>query len=516
MKQMNDGNMVLGIELGSTRIKAVLLNEKREPVATGSFEWESRYENGFWTYPLSLAEEGVRAAYRDLIRDLGRPLETLGAIGISGMMHGYLPFDQEGNLLTPFRTWQNTTTGQASKELTELFGFHIPERWCAAHYYQAMLNGEPHVPKVRFLTTLAGYLHWKLTGRKAAGLGEASGIFPVDPATKDYDENMLEQFRTLTGKDIRPLLPEALPAGTEGGRLSAEGARFLDPSGALKPGVPAAPCEGDAATGLVATNSVRAGTGNVSAGTSAFAMFVADHPLGVHPEVDMLLTPDGSPVAMVHAANCTNDLNAWVGLLSEFAELTGNPAGKGELFEKLFRKAMEAEPDAGGLLSYNCISGEHMLELPEGRPVFLRTAGGRLTLANFMRAHLMSALAVLKTGTDFLRETEQIRVDRIFAHGGFFKTPLVGQRLLASALQVPVSLLRTAGEGGPYGMALLADYMIRKEKGETLSDYLDNKVFRDAETVTVQPDPEDAAGFLSYMERYRKALPVERTAAEVL
>jgi len=511
---------VLGIELGSTRIKAVLIDQQHRPIASGDYEWENRLVNGIWTYSMESVHTGLRACVKalkaDLKEEFGVDLTTVGAIGVSAMMHGYLPFDKDGKQLAEFRTWRNTITGQAAEKLTALFGFNIPQRWSIAHLYQAMLNGEAHVKDIAYLTTLAGYIHWKLTGQKVMGVGEASGMFPIDSKACDYDATMLQKFLDLTGLDLRTVLPKVLPAGACGGRLTEAGARFLDPDGTLQSGIPVAPCEGDAGTGMTATNSVRVRTGNVSAGTSDFAMIVADHPLGVHREIDMVTTPDGLPVAMVHCNNCTSDINAWVNLFGEFARLMGLDVNRGELFTKLFQKALSGEPDCGGLLSYNYFSGEGVTDLDEGRPIFVRSPSARFTLSNFMRTHLLSALATLKIGMDILTETEQVHIDRLYGHGGFFKTPEVGQRMLSAAVGVPVSVMKTAGEGGPYGMALLGAYMLWHEEGESLPDYLDNKVFADAQSSTITATQEDIDGFNAFLAQYRKALPLERLATEVL
>ena len=510
----------LGIELGSTRIKAVLIDEKHIPIASGDFEWENQLVDGIWTYSMDMVHTGVQSCFAALKADVrakfGAELDTVGAIGVSAMMHGYLPFDKDGKQLAEFRTWRNTITGEAAEKLTALFGFNIPQRWSIAHLYQAILNGEEHVKDIAYLTTLAGYIHWMLTGEKLMGVGEASGMFPIDSETLDYDEGMLHKFKTLTGVDLRSILPKVLPAGAKAGTLTEAGALFLDPTGAFKPDVPAAPCEGDAGTGMAATNSVRVRTGNVSAGTSDFAMIVTDKKLGVHREIDMVTTPDGLPVAMVHCNNCTSDINAWVNLLSEFCELMGVEANKGELFTKLFQKALEGEADCGGLLSYNYFSGEGVTDLDEGRPLFARMPNARFTLANFMRTHLLSALATLKIGLDILTRTEQVPIDKLYGHGGFFKTPEVGQRMLSAAVGAPVSVMETAGEGGPYGMALLAGYMLWKGEGETLPDYLDSKVFAGAEATTLMAEEKDTAGFNRFLERYKQALPMERKAAELL
>ena len=510
----------LGIELGSTRIKAVLIDENFLPIASGDYEWENQLVNGVWTYSMDAVHTGLRSCFAALKADVkekyGLELTELGAIGVSAMMHGFLPFDRDGRQLAEFRTWRNTITGEAAEKLTALFGFNIPQRWSIAHLYQAVLNGEEHVKDIAFLTTLAGYIHWRLTGEKLMGVGEASGMFPIDSQKLDYDENMVQKFRALSGIDLRAILPKVLPAGANAGKLTEAGALFLDPTGALRPGIPVAPCEGDAGTGMVATNSVRVRTGNVSAGTSDFAMIVTDKPLGVHREIDMVTTPDGLPVAMVHCNNCTSDINAWVGLFSEFCELMGMETNKGELFTKLFRIALEGDADCGGLLSYNYFSGEGVTDLDEGRPVFARTPDARFTLANFMRTHLLSALATLKIGLDILTQTERVEIDKLYGHGGFFKTPEVGQRMLSAAVGAPVSVMETAGEGGPYGMALLAAYMLWKDEGESLPDYLDGKVFAGASSSTLTADEADREGFTAFLERYRRALPVERCAVEVM
>ena len=511
---------VLGIELGSTRIKAVLIDQRHLPIAQGDHEWENQLVNGIWTYSMEAVHSGLQHCFANLKADVkakfGQELSTVGAIGVSAMMHGYLPFDKDGRQLAEFRTWRNTITGPAAEELTALFGFNIPQRWSIAHLYQAILNGEEHVKDIAFLTTLAGYIHWQLTGEKVMGVGEASGMFPIDSRKLDYDEDMLRKFQVLTGVQLRQILPRVLTAGESGGTLTESGARFLDPSGTLLPGIPVAPCEGDAGTGMAATNSVRPRTGNVSAGTSDFAMIVTEKPLGVHREIDMVTTPDGAPVAMVHCNNCTSDINAWVNLFAEYSELMGLPVNKGELFTKLFRKALEGDADCGGLMSFNYFSGEGVTDLDEGRPLFGRMPNAKFTLANFMRTHLLSALATLKIGLDILTQTEQVPIDKLYGHGGFFKTPGVGQRMLSAAVGAPVSVMETAGEGGPYGMALLCAYMLWKEEGESLADYLDNKVFAGTEASTLMAEPSDIAGFSVFLSRYRKALPLEKCATEVL
>lgn len=516
---------VLGIELGSTRIKAVLIDRDHKPIASGSHDWENRLADGVWTYSMEEIHRGIQSCYAALAEDVrvkfSQDLTEVGAIGISGMMHGYLPFDREGRQLAEFRTWRNTITSEAAAKLTERFGFNIPQRWSAAHLYQAILNGEEHLPKLDFLTTLAGYIHWRLTGKKVMGVGEASGMFPIDSGKLDFDEEMIGKFDALIaekgcGWRFRDVFPRVLAAGAEAGRLTEEGARFLDPSGKLKPGIPLAPPEGDAGTGMAATNSVRVRTGNVSAGTSDFAMVVVDKPLGVHREIDMVTTPAGAPVAMVHCNNCTSDINAWVNLFAEFAETIGAEIDRNTLYATLFRKALEGDGDCGGLLSYNYFSGEGVTDLDAGRPVFARMPDSRFTLANFMRTHLLSALATLKIGLDILTGEEMVQIDRLYGHGGYFKTPGVGQRLLSAAVGAPVSVMETAGEGGPYGMALLVAYRVWSEEGEALEDYLEEKVFAQAAVSELTADEGDIAGFAKFLSRYRRALPVERTAVETM
>ena len=511
----------LGIELGSTRIKAVLIDEKHIPVASGAFDWENQLVNGIWTYSMDTVKTGIKACYAALKKDVkdkfGVTLTKVGAIGVSAMMHGYLPFDKDMVQLAEFRTWRNTITGEAAEKLSALLGFNIPQRWSIAHLYQAILNGEGHVKDIAYLTTLAGCIHYLLTGEKVMGVGEASGMFPIDSAKIDYDAEMVKKFDSVSGMPwkLKEILPKVLPAGACGGYLTKEGALFLDEAGDLLPGISVAPCEGDAGTGMAATNSVRERTGNVSAGTSDFAMIVTDHPLGVHREIDMVTTPAGAPVAMVHCNNCTSDINAWVGLFGEFASAIGAEIGKGDLYTLLFKKAMEGDKDCGGLLSYNYFSGEGVTDLNEGRPLVLRKPDAKMTLANFMRMNLLSALATLKIGLDILTKKESVAIDKLYGHGGFFKTPGVGQTLLSAAVNAPVSCMETAGEGGPYGMALLAAYMLNREEGETLPDYLDNKVFAGAVSTTLMADESDIAGFNAFLTNYKAAFPVEKTAVEV-
>ncbi|MBQ8743108.1 MAG: FGGY-family carbohydrate kinase [Clostridia bacterium] len=516
---------VLGIELGSTRIKAVLLDSDHKVISSGSYSWENKLINGIWTYSMDEVHTGIRACYADLKRDFKEKhssvLKEVGAIGISGMMHGYLPFDKDSGLLAEFRTWRNTVTGRAAEELTSLFGFNIPQRWSIAHLYQAMLNGEDHISEIDSITTLAGYVHFRLTGERVMGIGEASGMFPIDSEIFDYDRAMLEKFDSLPlakklSKSLGDILPKVLVAGKAAGRLTPEGALFLDPDGDLLPGIPFCPPEGDAGTGMTATNSVAPYTGNVSAGTSDFAMIVVDRPLGVHREIDMVTTPSGLPVAMVHCNNCTSDINAWVNLFGEFARAAGLEINTGDLYTLLFKKALEGDADCGGLLSYNYFSGEGITDLDEGRPVFMRESVCSFTLANFMRTHLLSALATLKIGLDILTEQENIKIEKLYGHGGYFKTPEVGQRMLSAAVGSPVSVMETAGEGGPYGMALLASFMLRRSENERLEDFLENKVFACAVSHTVTADQRDIEGFERFLKKYASALEVEKAAIKAI
>ncbi|HSD85528.1 MAG TPA: FGGY-family carbohydrate kinase, partial [Anaerolineae bacterium] len=463
---IKSGKTALGIEFGSTRIKAVLIGEDHAPIASGSHEWENRYENGVWTYHLEDVWTGLQESYRNLSNEVlekyNIPLQTIGVIGFSGMMHGYLPFDQDGNLLAPFRTWRNTITGPAAEKLTALFQFNIPQRWSIAHLCQAIVNKEPHVKDIHFQTTLAGYVHWKLTGQKALGIGEASGMFPIDSTTNDYDKRMIGLFNEWLAAEkiawkLEDILPQVLVAGDAAGVLSEAGAKLLDPTGQLKAGIPLCPPEGDAGTGMVATNSVAERTGNVSAGTSVFAMIVLEKALSrLYPEIDMVTTPAGKPVAMVHSNNCTSDLNAWIELFHEFTGVLGVEVNQARLFEVLYQQALTGEADAGGLLAYNYFSGEHITHLEEGRPLFVRTPESHFTLANFMRTHLFSSLGALRIGLDILFVREQVKIDQILGHGGFFKTKEVGQKIMAAAMNVSVSVMETAGEGGAWGIALLA------------------------------------------------------------
>ncbi|MGC9467237.1 MAG: xylulokinase [Anaerolineae bacterium] len=525
-KAIEGGKTSLGIEFGSTRIKAVLIGEDHAPIASGSYEWENRYEDGIWTYSLEDVWTGLQESYRALRIEVSETynvsLRTIGAIGFSGMMHGYLAFDEDDNLLVPFRTWRNTITGEASEQLMELFDFNIPQRWSIAHLYQAMLNQEPHVSEISQLTTLAGYVHWKLTGERVLGVGEASGMFPIDSTTNDYDERRIALFNERLEAEglpwkLRDILPDVLVAGEAAGALSDEGARLLDPTGQLQAGIPVCPPEGDAGTGMVATNSVAERTANVSAGTSVFAMVVLEKPLSrVYPEIDMVTTPAGKPVAMVHSNNCTSDINAWVELFQEFTDELGVEISQSELFRMLYRKALEGDADGGNLLSYNYLSGEHITHLEEGRPLFVRTPESRFNLANFMRVHLFSALGALKIGLDILFEKEHVALDQVLGHGGLFKTEEVGQRIMAAAVNVPVSVMETAGEGGAWGIALLAAYMLHKAETESLEAYLANKVFAGETSTTIAPDPRDVEGFAAFMERYKEGLVIESTAVAAL
>ena len=525
-KAIESGKTVLGIEFGSTRIKAVLIGEDHRPVASGSFDWENRYENGLWSYSLEDVWTGLQESYRKLSKEVfenySAPLQTVGAIGFSAMMHGYLAFDQGGNLLVPFRTWRNTTTAQAAKELTNLFQFNVPHRWSIAHLYQAILNKEPHIKNVTYQTTLAGYVHWKLTGQQVLGVGDASGIFPIDSKTNDYDASKIELFNErLEAENIawklQDILPKVLTAGDAAGALSEQGVKLLDPTAQLQTAIPLCPPEGDAGTGMVATNSVAERTGNVSAGTSVFAMIVLEKELSkLHPEIDMVTTPSGKPVAMAHSNNCTSDLNAWIGLFREFVDALGVEISQSKLFEMLYKKALTGDPDGGGLLAYNYFSGEPITHLEEGRPLFVRTPESRFSLSNFMRTHLFSALGTLKIGLDILFEQEQVKIDTVLGHGGFFKTEEVGQKMMAAAMNVPVSVMETAGEGGAWGIALLASYMLRREEKETLEAYLSNRVFAAENSTTIAPDPRDVHGFTVFMERYKEGLPIERAAVDTL
>ncbi|MBQ8279883.1 MAG: FGGY-family carbohydrate kinase [Roseburia sp.] len=523
---IKEGRTVLGIEFGSTRIKGVLLDDNNEMIASGSHTWENRLENGIWTYHLEDVWTGIQDCFVDLkcnvLKDYQVELTTIGAVGVSAMMHGYLAFDENGNQLTQFRTWRNTMTEPATIELMDLLGHQIPQRWSIAHLYQAILNGEEHVKDIRFLTTLAGYVHWMLTGEKVLGIGDASGMFPVDPETKNYYSDMVAKFDAKIADKNYPwkleeILPKVLLAGENAGTITAEGAKLLDPTGTLQAGIPMCPPEGDAGTGMVATNSVKVRTGNVSAGTSVFSMIVLEKKLSkLYPQIDIVTTPEGNSVAMVHCNNCTSDLNAWVSVFKEFCDTFGVEMDMNRLYEGLYKKALEGDKDCGGLLAYNYFSGEHITHFSEGRPLFVREQDCKFTLANFMRTHLYTSLGAIKVGNDELLREEGIKVDVIYGHGGLFKTEGVGQSVLAAALNTPVAVMKSAGEGGAWGMALLAAYMVQKDNDEALCDYLENKVFADAESVVVEPDADDVAGFEVFIERYKAGLTIEQAAVDVL
>lgn len=524
--EIEQGRTSLGIEFGSTRIKAVLIGEDHKPLASGSHDWENRYVDQIWTYTLEDIWNGLQDCYGKLKEAVknqyGAVLHTFGSIGFSAMMHGYMVFDKNEELLVPFRTWRNNMTEAATKVLTPLFGQQIPQRWSIAHLYQAILNEESHVGEIAFMTTLAGYIHWKLTGQKVLGIGDASGMFPIDSECRGYHQEMLEKFDHLTeeknyGWKLREILPKVLLAGETAGYLTQEGAKLLDPSGDLESGILLCPPEGDAGTGMAATNSVAKRTGNVSAGTSVFAMIVLEKALSrVYEEIDLVTTPDGSPVAMVHSQNCTSDLNAWAGLFKEVAESFGLTPDADRLYGTLYQKALEGDADCGGLLSYGYFSGEHITHFEEGRPLFVRKPESRFNLANFMRTHLYTSLGALKIGMDLLMKEEGVVVEKILGHGGFFKTKGVGQRIMAAAVNAPICVMETAGEGGAWGIALLAAYTAQKEEGETLAEYLTDKVFAESESVQMNPDPKDADGFETFMENYKKGLAIERAAVENL
>jgi len=521
-----NGKTVLGIELGSTRIKAVLIGEDNTPIASGSHEWENSYINNIWTYSLDDVWKGIQDSYQNMANDVktqyGVTLETIGAIGFSAMMHGYMVFNKEGELLVPFRTWRNTITEKASEELTKLFNYHIPQRWSIAHLYQAILNGEEHVADITFQTTLEGYVHWKLTGEKVLGVGEASGMFPIDIETKNYNKNMINQFNELIASKnfswkLEDIMPKVLLAGDNAGVLTEEGAKLLDVTGNLKAGIPLCPPEGDAGTGMVATNSIAKRTGNVSAGTSVFSMIVLEKDLTkAYDEIDLVTTPTGNLVAMVHCNNCTSDLNAWVNIFKEFSEAMGMKVDMDTLFGTLYNKALEGDSDCGGLLAYNYFSGEHITHFEEGRPLFVRSADSKFNLANFMRVHLFTSLGALKTGLDILLKEEGVKVDEMLGHGGLFKTKGVGQKIMAAAINAPVSVMETAGEGGAWGMAILASYMLNKAENETLDDYLTQKVFTGKTGSKIDPASEDVKGFDEFMKRYTKGLSIERAAVDNL
>ncbi len=521
---IENGRTALGIEFGSTRIKAVLIDENHEVLAIGNHDWENQLVNNIWTYSLDAIWKGLQDCYQDLAKQVKEKydtsIKTLGSLGFSAMMHGYMAFDKNDALLVPFRTWRNTITQDASEKLTSLFQYHIPQRWSIAHLYQAVLNGEEHVGSVDFFTTLAGYIHWQLSGEKVLGVGEASGMFPIDIDTKDFNKKMIAQFDELVADKgyswkLADIMPKVLVSGDKAGVLTAEGAKLLDVTGTLQAGIPMCPPEGDAGTGMVATNSVAQRTGNISAGTSVFAMAVLEKDLSKsYDELDLVTTPDGSLVAMVHCNNCTSDLNAWVNIFKEFQEAMGQKADMNELYGTLYRKALEGDADCGGLLAYGYFSGEHVTGFAEGRPLFVRTPDAKFSLANFMRVNLFTALGAIKIGMDILFKQENVTLDELLGHGGLFKTEGVGQKVVAAAVNVPVSVMKTAGEGGAWGIAVLANYMMKKGADESLSDYLNNKVFAGQESVRMEPDAKDVAGFETFIERYKKGLAIERAAVE--
>ncbi len=518
------GKAVLGIELGSTRIKSVLIDQENKPIAQGSHEWENQLVDGLWTYSIEAIWNGLQDSYADLCANVKKQYDTdirsLAAIGISAMMHGYMPFNKDEKILVPFRTWRNTNTGKAAATLSELFSYNIPLRWSISHLYQAILDNEPHVKDIEFLTTLAGYIHWQITGEKVLGIGDASGMLPIDPETKNYSEAMVDKFDRLIAPNgyswrLLDILPKVLVAGENAGCLTEKGAKLLDKSGLLQPGIPVCPPEGDAGTGMVATNAVKQRTGNVSAGTSSFSMIVLEHDLSKPYEmIDMVTTPDGSLVAMVHCNNCTSDLNAWVNIFKEYQQLIGVPVDMNEIYGKLYNHALEGDADCGGLISYNYISGEPVTGLSEGRPMFVRSANDKFNLANFMRAHLHASVGVLKIGNDILFNEEKVKVDRITGHGGLFKTKGVGQRILAAAINSPISVMETAGEGGAWGIALLASYLVNNPQSMSLPVYLDKVVFVGNAGVEIQPTPEDVAGFNAYIENYKNGLGIEQAAVK--
>ncbi|MDY4408527.1 MAG: FGGY-family carbohydrate kinase [Prevotella sp.] len=520
---IESGKAVLGIEFGSTRIKAVLIDESHNPIAQGSHEWENQLVDGLWTYSIDAIWKGLQDCYSDLCKNVRQQydveIKNLSAIGISAMMHGYMAFDKEENILAPFRTWRNTNTGCAAAELSKLFNFNIPLRWSISHLYQAIINNESHINNIDYLTTLAGYIHWQLTGQKVLGIGDASGMLPIDSATKDYSKDMVESFdKHIADKQLSwkllDIMPKVLSAGEDAGKLTEKGARLLDPTGTLSAGIACCPPEGDAGTGMVATNAVRQRTGNVSAGTSSFSMIVLEKELSKPYEmIDMVTTPDGSPVAMVHCNNCTSDLNAWVSLFREYQELLGIPVDMNEIYGKLYNNALKGDTDCGGLISYNYVSGEPITGLAEGRPLFVRSASDKFNLANFMRAHLYASVGALKIGNDILFNEEHVSVDRITGHGGLFKTKGVGQRVLAAAINSPISVMETAGEGGAWGIALLAAYL-QEAKEKTLPEWLDQCVFAGNEGIEIAPTEDEVAGFNRYIDNYRNCLEIEQAAVK--
>ena len=526
-KAIENGNTVLGIEFGSTRIKAVLLNgDNNQIIASGSHSWENSYEDRIWTYSLDDIWTGLQASYKDLAQNVeaeyGVKIKNIASIGFSAMMHGYMPFDKEGELLVPFRTWRNNITEEASRKLTEEFNHPIPQRWSIAHLYHAILNKEEHISEIDFLTTLEGFIHWKLSGKKVIGIGEASGMFPVDVKTNSYNQKMLDKFSDLISDynlswEISKILPKPLLAGEEAGKLTAAGAKMLDPTGTLEAGSLICPPEGDAETGMVATNSVAPRTGNVSAGTSVFAMVVLEDELSKpHPELDLVMTPTGKLVAMAHSNNCSSNLDKWINIFQEAVESLGFEVDKNTLYETLYNKALEGDKDCGGLLAYGYLSGEHITGFEEGRPLFTMESDSNFNLANFMRVNLQSALGAMKMGMDILLKEENVKLDKMLGHGGLFKTEGVAQKFMAAAVNAPVSVMETAGEGGAWGIALLASYHLNKEEGQSLEEFLNQNIFTDQNEKVIKPDPDDVKGFEEFMQRYKAGLPIERAAVENL
>ena len=521
---IQQGKAILGIEFGSTRIKAVLIDGENKPIAQGSHEWENQLVDGLWTYSIDAIWNGLQDCYAQLRKDVKSQydceIESLAAIGFSAMMHGYMAFNKQQEILVPFRTWRNTNTAKAAAALSELFVYNIPLRWSISHLYQCILEDNDHVKDIDFITTLAGYIHWQLTGEKVLGVGDASGMLPIDPETRNYSQQMVDKFDALVAPKGYPwklidILPKVLNAGENAGVLTEAGAKKLDPSGTLKAGVPVCPPEGDAGTGMVATNAVKQRTGNVSAGTSSFSMILLEKDLSKPYEmIDMVTTPDGSLVAMVHCNNCTSDLNAWVNLFKEYQQLLGVPVDMNEVFGKLYNNALTGDADCGGLIAYNYISGEPVTGLAEGRPMFVRSANDKFNLANFMRANLYASVGVLKIGNDILFNEEHIKVDRITGHGGLFKTKGVGQRVLAAAINSPISVMETAGEGGAWGIALLASYLVNNANGSTLADWLEQNVFAGNTGVEIAPTAEDVAGFNKWIENYKRGLAIEQAAVD--
>ena len=526
VKALNAGDTALGLELGSTNIKAVLVDSEARVIAEGSYGWENQLVDGIWTYALAEVWKGIQSCYAELSADVqtkyGVKLTKIGSFGVSAMMHGYLAFDEKGAQLAQFRTWRNNITGEAARKLTELLGFNIPQRWSIAHLYQAILNEEPEVPRLSFLTTLAGYVHWQLTGEKVLGVGDASGMFPIDAATGGYDAEMVLKFQQLTEVSrfdwrLAELLPEVKAAGTVAGHITEEGAKLLDPTGALEPGAPCAPPEGDAGTGMVATNAVRPGTGNISVGTSAFSMNVLSAPLAaVHEDIDVVMTPDGAPVAMVHTNNCTSDLNAWVGLFEEFATLVGSDVKGGKLYSLLLTHSKSARRDAGGLLNYSCLSGENVTRVEAGRPLFVRGPKATMHLPEFMLTQLYGALAPLAVGMQVLTEEEHVEAEAMVAQGGLLKTPEIAQQALADLLGIPITVMETAGSGGPWGMAVLALFLNKKGANESLPDFLEKNIFAEAKSSTLPPMAEGREGAKAYIKAYKEGLRLERMAGECI